>query len=411
MLELENLEQSVRADADLCVKCGLCLPHCPTYALTGREAESPRGRIALLQHFAEQPDGAADPSLATAVDHCLSCRACESVCPAHVPYGRLLDNGQALLARRQPRRLSRLRLRGWLLHRPRLRLWLLRLLWLAQRTGALGLLRRLLNSRTPGRWLQRLPRLAWPCDPRREARGSACDVAIFSGCLGDSADQKAVSALRSLLEAAGYRHAVPRGQGCCGALEAHGGDAEAAEAALARNAPAFAGARWIVPVASGCAAWLADAAAARAGESPPLHAPLTSAWELLAARADRLSWRQRLQRVAVWTACTQRNRLRDDAAMLALLERVPGASMQWLPAGTGCCGAAGMHFLDEMQRAEALVAPIVGALAERPPAKLLCANVGCRLHIDAALRRAGINIPVQHPAEWLAEGLDVSVAG
>lgn len=406
---LDSLEQSVRADADLCVKCGLCLPHCPTYALTGREAESPRGRIALLQHLAEQ-QGPADCSLATAIDHCLSCRACERVCPAHVPYGRLFDHGQTLLAQRAPRRLSRLRLRGWLLHRPRLRLWLLRLLWLTQSAGVLRLLRSLLGERAPGRWLQRLPRLSWPRDPRHEAPGAHCDVAIFSGCLGDSADRRAVDALRRLLEAAGYRCAVPREQGCCGALEAHGGDAEGAERALARSAPAFAGAWRIVPVASGCAAWLADAAAARPAESPPLHARLASAWELLAARIDRLSWQQTQQRVTVWTACTQRNRLRDEAAMLALLDRVPGATVQRLEAASSCCGAAGMHFLDQMQRADALVAPIVNALAQRPPAALLCANVGCRLHIAAALRRAGLAVPVLHPAEWMADCLDASAA-
>lgn len=408
---LDNVEQSVRADADLCVKCGLCLPHCPTYALTGREAESPRGRIALLQHLAEQQEGSADPSLANAVDHCLSCRACESVCPARVPYGRLFDNGQTLLARRAPQRLSRLRLRGCLLHRPRLRLGLLRLLWSLQRSGLQRLLQRALRNWSPGRWLQRLPRLEWPRDPRREAAGTRCDVAIFSGCLGDSADHEAVGALRQLLTASGYRCAVPKGQGCCGALEAHGGDAEAAKAALTRSASAFTGARYIVPVASGCAAWLADAADEMPAETPPLQAQLASAWELLAARADRLSWRRAPQHVAVWTACTQRNRLRDDAAMLALLERVPGANLQPLPAGMGCCGAAGMHFLDEMQRANTLVAPIIDALAEHPPAMLLCANVGCRLHIDAALRRAGLAIPVRHPAEWLAERLKDSVAG
>src|SRR3546814_20824056 len=68
------------AKADLCVKCGLCLPHCPTYQETRNEADSPRGRIMLMQGLASGMIGHSD-SLQSHLDGCLSCRSCERVCP------------------------------------------------------------------------------------------------------------------------------------------------------------------------------------------------------------------------------------------------------------------------------------------------------------------------------------------
>jgi glycolate oxidase iron-sulfur subunit len=74
-----------------CISCGFCLPSCPTYRLTGDEASSPRGRIALMRAI---DDGTVDVFDAAAREQgsfCLGCRACEPACPADVPYGRLLE--------------------------------------------------------------------------------------------------------------------------------------------------------------------------------------------------------------------------------------------------------------------------------------------------------------------------------
>jgi glycolate oxidase iron-sulfur subunit len=91
-----NARTHILAAADRCVMCGLCLPHCPTYQLHHSEAESPRGRIALMQALA---NGRLEMSeaLTRHLDSCLVCRACEKMCPSKVEYGELIDTTRGLL--------------------------------------------------------------------------------------------------------------------------------------------------------------------------------------------------------------------------------------------------------------------------------------------------------------------------
>src|SRR5262249_59284253 len=77
-----------------CVHCGLCLAYCPTFSELGTEMDSPRGRIFTIKSLAEGRMALSD----SAVRHlslCLDCRACETVCPAGVPYGRLIEAAKA----------------------------------------------------------------------------------------------------------------------------------------------------------------------------------------------------------------------------------------------------------------------------------------------------------------------------
>src|SRR5713101_2392920 len=106
---------------DRCVHCGLCLSACPTFSLLGTEMDSPRGRIVLIKSLAEGRIDLTD-SAVTHLSLCLDCRACETVCPAGVPYGRLIEAARAEIERQRPggpaRRIFRGLNFGLLLQRP-----------------------------------------------------------------------------------------------------------------------------------------------------------------------------------------------------------------------------------------------------------------------------------------------------
>lgn len=99
--ELTAIQQAFREKLDEnelmnCMRCGFCLPACPTYIQTQNEAASPRGRIALMKAVY---DGKAEPDadIRHQLDLCLGCRACEPVCPSGVQYGRLLEGARAAI--------------------------------------------------------------------------------------------------------------------------------------------------------------------------------------------------------------------------------------------------------------------------------------------------------------------------
>ena len=103
-----------QSELDSCVSCGLCLPHCPTYRLTGEETASPRGRLMAMSAFADGLVGM-DEKFEDIMGFCLQCRACEAVCPSLVPFGRAMEGTRAEITVQRPSR-SR-KTRHWLLSR------------------------------------------------------------------------------------------------------------------------------------------------------------------------------------------------------------------------------------------------------------------------------------------------------
>ncbi|MEQ1512319.1 MAG: (Fe-S)-binding protein [Lysobacteraceae bacterium] len=369
--------QSLRTLADQCVQCGLCLPSCPTYALDPIEAESPRGRIALAKAWDAgllAPTGAGDRHL----DQCLGCRRCETVCPAKVSYGALLAAARTRQRARRPAQLLQ-RTAEWLAARPRTLSALLN----AYRS-AWPLLPR------AARPLPRPPASAVPLrDQRNEPTASA---ALFLGCVARSYEAPLLVAVHRLGASIGLTIATPAGQTCCGSLHAHGGAAVRAAELAVTNRQAFAGTSTVLSLASGCHDTLADSLRGQC--------LVRDAIDVIAESADRLQFAARPERIALHLPCTQRNVVRSDGALRALLARVPKLDVVVIDAGFGCCGAAGTGMLNDPDRAARFRQPLLDQLADSGATRLLSANIGCRLHLAN-----GTALPVQHPLEFLAECL------
>ncbi len=392
--------------ADQCVKCGMCLPHCPTYRATLDEAESPRGRLALMQGMANGmlvPDARAEAHL----DGCLTCRACEVVCPALVPYGRLIDSAREQLAERRPARTRTARLMAAVLTQPRVRTLAVLPLWLYQRLGLQWLVRtlRLLGRGRLARLESLMPRLHWPRAPAVTAHDAPADVLLFTNCTSPLAEPAALQAAVAVLEALGCRVAVPAGQGCCGAMHQHAGLPAPARDCAQRNLEAFAGSAPVAGIASGCTAQLLEYGLLLGDAGKAFAGRVRDLGSFIAAhpRFAELRFAPLPARVLLHTPCTLRNVVKAPDATRRLLERVPGLEVEALD--SACCGAAGSYFVTQPEMADALLEPKLEAARRAKPGFLVSSNVGCAMHLAAGLRRAGLTARVSHPLELLAQQL------
>lgn len=398
------------AALDPCVHCGFCLPACPTYGVTGDEADSPRGRIVLMRALERGEIPASDPALAEHLDACLGCRGCEPACPSGVGYGRGLEAARELLFRARPLPpVGRLMLRVFAreaLWRPAFRLGrALRATGIPARLAGTGRIRFGMgmlaaseggrNDIARSRPLPPAPAAAHPGEPR---------VALFRGCIMDTLFSHVHDATRRALAANGFAVVEVAGQVCCGALHDHAGDRTTARALARRNvATLLDAADYIVVNSAGCGALLKDYghllgtdAAAR------MAAKVRDVSELLAGRGPRPGAALNLT-VAYDAPCHLQHAQRVHTAPLAVLGAIPGLRLRMLPGADRCCGSAGIFSLLQPEMSQQVLAEKIDTMrrAEPPLDAVVTGNPGCVMQIGAGLRAAGVEIPVLHPVELL----------
>ena len=311
---------------DLCVQCGLCLPYCPTYVKTQNENESPRGRLALIQAWANK-DLPGSEKLQSHIDNCLLCRSCEKVCPALVPYGEIIDEFRSAIQTTKKSSLDLFLLKN-LAHHKKLNHAAQTLLKSYQSSGFQKIAQIIKLSQ-----LFKLDKIERLISNKQNANHYVIDkdfspavikvkgeVGLFSGCMGSLLDQETIYSAIKLLNIAGFNVHCPESQTCCGALDLHSGDKKTATHLEQVNQQAFASKDWmaIISIASGCGSQLQDYENKEFANKAIDISQFLIDQELAFTSLDPLD-----STILVHTPCSLKNCMQQEQGAINLVKQIP----------------------------------------------------------------------------------------
>ncbi|WP_043933538.1 (Fe-S)-binding protein [Bacillus sp. EB01] len=397
-----------------CMRCGFCLPSCPTYIESGfQETHSPRGRIALMKAVVDgiiPPDEDFERSL----DLCLGCRACETVCPSGVNYGALLEDARDIVAQNKkyslPVRVARKAVfKGLFPHQNRMRS-VAGLIGFYQRSGlqtaarkigfmsllpdSLATMEKVLPNVPPMKELKNRPDFA-PAIGMKTKR-----VAFFSGCLMDTMFIESNNATIKLLQLAGCEVVIPKDQACCGALHGHYGEKDHAKEMAKKNIQAFeeAGADFIITNAGGCGGFLIDYGhlfhddLEWSSRAHSFASKLKDISQILVEVGfhEQVELELPFQVITYQDSCHLRNVMKTASAPRTLLKAIKGTEYREMQEADRCCGSAGIYNIIESEMSMKLLDYKMEKAKHTQAATIVTANPGCLLQMKLGIEREGL---------------------
>ncbi len=374
-------------DLNTCVQCGLCLPACPTFRVTGDETMSPRGRIALMRQVQDHDAPLTDEVLHS-FESCVQCRGCEPACPSGVPYGHLMERTRETLARagEMTPKWQRLLLKP--LEYPTVLGIGSKMLGAAQRVGIV-----------PDRLVPtRLPLRSAPLE------SSGCDVLLFTGCVMDAWQREVHRAGQRVLEAAGFGVTPTLDWApCCGALQAHAGLTDVTRSLAERMMTNLEGSQPIIVDSAGCGAAMKDYGHLLGTEAAKRFSErVFDICEFVALHLDELPAVEPLElRVAIQDPCHLRHVQKVHGATRTVLRPFVRELVELDDDGL-CCGAGGAYSLLEPELAGQIRDRKVASIDRADPEAVASANPGCAMHLGA------VGVPTIHPMQLIDRALQAA---
>ena len=241
-------------------------------------------------------------------------------------------------------------------------------------------------------------------------------VSLFTGCFSSVMEQTIQQSAIDVFNALGVEVVLPKGQGCCGALHRHNGELETAGKLARNNIRTFSTDKVdaIITTSSGCGASLKKYSEWLEGEELTTPVMDVSHYLANALKQKNLVSEKLSLKVALHTPCTLRQNEDQEEAVVELLQKIPGLEIVPLSGEPRCCGAGGSQMLNQAEMADALRDDIVNAVRTIDADVLITSNLGCAMHLREGLAQAGIDIPLQHPVQLIAQAMVVeksSVSG
>nr|WP_260681907.1 (Fe-S)-binding protein [Alkalicoccobacillus porphyridii] len=412
-----------------CMRCGFCLPSCPTYIETGfDETHSPRGRIALMKAV---HDGliAPDEEVERSLDVCLGCRACEPVCPAGVQYGHLLEEARDIFADHNQykpltKAVRKTVFEGLFPHQNRME-HSVSLLNLYQRSGLQKTVRKLGFMELLPKNLSTMEKVLPAVPSRREMKKrertfssqkeTTTKVAFFTGCLMDTMFHETNNATITLLQKAGCDIVIPEEQNCCGALHGHSGEKAHAKKLAKQNIDAFEElqADYIITNAGGCGAFLVDYD--HLLKDDPQYAQraklFTSKMKDITQILFELDFHMNSelhvapQVITYQDSCHLRNVMRTEVAPRTLLKSIGGAAYKEMDQADSCCGSAGIYNIVESDMSMQILDHKMEHVKATHATTIVTTNPGCLLQMKVGIEREGLSDSVRavHIVDLLLE--------
>lgn len=416
-----------------CMRCGFCLPTCPTYIRSKDETASPRGRIAIMKGVV---DGLIEPNdgVEKTLNECLGCLACEPACPAGVRYSVLLEDARAAITEHK-RNTGQMGMRERLVRKVVFDGLFLQKSKMAKATGLLRFYQQsgvqaLTHKLRVLDWfpdqLQKmeatLPKVpsktALRKRPERlKAQGSTtARVAFFSGCLMDTMFYETNANTIKLLQVAGCEIVIPKSQQCCGALHGHAGEQVGAIRLAKQNIEAFEqeDVDYIITNAGGCGAFLMGYDhllkqdpewAERANQFTEKIRDFASI--LIDVQfLERATLRLPAQLITYQDSCHLRNVQKGSLAPRLLLQGIEGAEYIEQPHADHCCGSAGVYNLLQPSIANDILEMKMKHVNQTMAQTVVTSNPGCHMQMQLGINEHGTSsMRAVHLADLLVEAL------